>query len=100
MKSRIVFGVLFGILFLVGCTNTSYKPLVDLEPHCDIWTICTSIQQNIYNVSGSDCMIGLNTGQAQQFMDIMIAHNIQIGYFKCIATHQLVGEELLIKPTQ
>jgi hypothetical protein len=74
--------ICIGMLLMVGCNHQPLEVLV-LEPECLEWTICTSPQQTMYNVSEGDCMAGLSPGQAQKFFDILVKHNIKIEYLEC-----------------
>lgn len=87
-----------GMLFLIGCSQNQPKALVELEPNCNSWVICTAAHNNLVNVTTGDCMVGLDAGQAQKFMDILISHNIPVKTMICQATNQRIGQ-LEIKQT-
>lgn len=95
MKQAIgLIGIILVICGLSGCSNYEPpKPFVDIEPNCMTWTICTSPQKNVYNITGADCIKGLQPEQAQKVFDIFITNGIKVGYFSCeavnVAEHQL-----------
>ena len=79
-------GIMALTLFLTGCGEQypqPTRPLVQIEPMCESWTICTAPAKTTYNISGSDCIEGLTPGQAQKLFDIFIAKNVKIGSFHC-----------------
>lgn len=86
-------GIMALTLFLTGCGShlEGVKPLIQIEPNCNTWTICTGPTRTTYNVSGIDCITELNPGQAQQLFDIFIAKNVKVGMFKCTEQKQVIN---------
>ena len=78
--------LILGLLLLVGCATqypTSVKPLVELKPNCNEWTICDTPGKTLYNVSGNDCIYDLDASQAQALLDLMIKRNVPVMYVGC-----------------
>ena len=71
------------MLLVASCSpKVSYKPLEEVDPSCVLWEVCTGVELNVYNLTGSTCFTS-DALQAQNLMDILVQNNKEL-VFKCI----------------